>query len=177
MWGRGVAQAIRHVVDNIGGYHDYLMFEFSSPIIVDQVYLNYVYNGDSDMAIWIGTKTNPYTTHNTLSDSFLTGLGYQENNDTTLTTSRWANVNSSNRSGNVIVIAASVTDSHAGGYLQAEQADLRMPGRDTDSDANASAYSNANSHRHAGANPDTGANVHGWNLRLRRQHLDNRHDG
>ena len=112
MWVRGVAQAIEHVVDNIGGYHDYLMFEFTSPIIVDQAYLNYVYNGDSDMAIWIGTKTNPYTTHNTLSDALLTSLGYQENNDTTLTTSRWANVNSSNRSGNVIVIAASVTDTH-----------------------------------------------------------------
>ncbi len=90
--GLGVTDVVRngssnkHVVDNIGGYHDYVMFEFSSPVIVDQAYLDYVYNGDSDMAIWIGTKTNPYTTHNTLSDAFLTSLGYQENNDTTLTT-------------------------------------------------------------------------------------------
>ena len=95
-----------HVIDNIGGYHDYVLLEFSSPIIVDQVYLDYVYNGDSDMAIWIGTKP---AGHNTLSDAFLASLT-QENNDTTLTTSRWANVNAANRSGNVIVIAASVTD-------------------------------------------------------------------
>ena len=103
----GTGSNNRHVVDNIGGDHDYVELEFSSSIVVDQVYLDYVYNGDSDMAIWIGTKP---TGHNTLSDAFLTSIGPREDNDTTLTGSRWANVNATNRSGNVIVIAASVAD-------------------------------------------------------------------
>ena len=46
-----------HVVDNIGGYHDYVLLEFSTRSSWTQAYLDYVYNGDSDMAIWIGTTT------------------------------------------------------------------------------------------------------------------------
>jgi len=98
-----------HVVDNIGGYHDYVLFEFSSAVIPDQFYLDYVYNGDSDMALWIGTTTNPIVNHNTLSDAFLSGLGTREDNNTSLHTSRWADVNASNKSGNTVVLAASVT--------------------------------------------------------------------
>ena len=52
----------QHVVDNIGGNRDYVLFEFSSPIIVDQAYLDYIV-GDSDMSAWIGTRpTAPATT-------------------------------------------------------------------------------------------------------------------
>ena len=99
----------QHVVDNIGGYRDYVLFEFSAPIVVDQAFLDYVYNGDSDMSAWIGTKTNPIANHNTLSDAFLTSLGTREDNDTTLTTSRFADINAANKVGNVLVIAASVS--------------------------------------------------------------------
>ncbi len=126
--GEGNGSSNKHVIDNIGGYHDYVLLEFSNPVVIDQAYLDYVYNGDSDMAIWIGTKTNPYTTHNTLSDAFLTSLGYQENNDTTLTTSRWANVNAGNRSGNVIVIAASVTDTTPEDTFKLHKLMLGCPG-------------------------------------------------
>ena len=100
----------QHVVDNIGGNRDYVLFEFSSPIVVTQAFLDYVYNGDSDMSVWIGTKTNPYTSHNTLSDAFLASIAPREDNDTTLTTSRWAVFNAANRSGNVVVISASASD-------------------------------------------------------------------
>jgi hypothetical protein len=99
----------QHVVDSNGGNRDYVMFEFSSPINVDQFYLDYIV-GDSDMSLWIGTKTNPYTVHNTLSDSFLTSLGTREDNDTTSTSPRWADVNSANKIGNVIVLSASAAD-------------------------------------------------------------------
>jgi hypothetical protein len=100
----------QHVVDNIGGNRDYVMFEFSAPIVVTQAFLDYVYNGDSDMSVWIGTKTNPIANHNTLSDAFLTSLGTREDNDTDLSTSRWAVFNDSNKVGNVVVISASVGD-------------------------------------------------------------------
>jgi hypothetical protein len=100
----------QHVVDNIGGSRDYVLFEFSAPVVVDQAFLDYVYNGDSDMSAWIGTKTNPISNHNTLSDAFLTSLGTREDNDTTLTTSRFADINAANTAGNVLVIAASASD-------------------------------------------------------------------
>jgi hypothetical protein len=96
-----------HVVDNIGGNRDYVLFEFSSSIVVDQAFLDYVYNGDSDMSLWIGTKP---AGHNTLSDAFLASLGAREDNDTTLTTSRWADFNAANKTGNVVVISASASD-------------------------------------------------------------------
>ena len=64
----------RHTVGNLNGYRDYVLFEFSTPLIIDQVYLDFVVN-DSDMAAWYGTKTDPINNHNTLSDSFLSGLG------------------------------------------------------------------------------------------------------
>ena len=53
----GTGSNNRHVVDNIGGNRDYVLLEFNTSIVVDQVYLDYVYNGDSDMSAWIGTTT------------------------------------------------------------------------------------------------------------------------
>jgi hypothetical protein len=100
-----------HVVDNIGGYHDYVEFEFSNSIVVTQAFLDYIYAGHSNMSVWIGTKTNPITNHNTLSDAFLTSIGPREDNNTTSTAySRYASFNGTNRTGNVVVIAASASD-------------------------------------------------------------------
>ena len=39
----------QHVVDNIGDSDDYVLFEFSAPIVVDQVFLDYIYAGHSNM--------------------------------------------------------------------------------------------------------------------------------
>ena len=86
----------QHVVDNIGGNRDYVLFEFSTPVVVTQAFLDYVYNGDSDMSVWIGTKP---AGHNTLSDAFLASIGPREDNDTTLTSSRWAVFNAANKVG------------------------------------------------------------------------------
>jgi hypothetical protein len=108
--GEGDGSNNQHVVDNIGGYHDYVLFEFSAPIVVTQAFLDYIYAGHSDMSVWIGTKTNPISNHNTLSDAFLTSLGAREDNNTTSTAySRWAVFNGANQMGNVVVIAASTS--------------------------------------------------------------------
>ena len=61
---------------------------------------------DSDLRVWIGTKTDPFNNHQTLSDAFLTSLGFTEVNETTLTTTRLADLNAGGVSGNVIIIAA-----------------------------------------------------------------------
>src|SRR6185295_16745550 len=42
-----------HTVDNVGR-DNYLLFEFSQPIVVKQAFLGYV-TGDSDMSVRIGT--------------------------------------------------------------------------------------------------------------------------
>jgi len=99
------------VVDSLGDSGDYILFEFSTPIIPDQVFLNYIYSGRSDISVWIGNQPNPIANHNTLSDAFLASLDVQEDNNTTSTaSSRWADINAPRNSGNVLVIAASVSD-------------------------------------------------------------------
>ena len=106
----GTGSNDQHAVDSNGGNRDYVLFEFSSPIVVDQAYLDYVL-ADSDMSAWIGTKTNPIVNHNTLSDAFLTSLGTREDNDTAVNgAARWANINAANKVGNVLVISASASD-------------------------------------------------------------------
>ena len=101
----------QYVVDSLGDSGDYILFEFSTPIIPDQVFLNYIYSGRSDISVWIGNKPNPITNHNTLSDAFLASLDVQEENNTTSTaSSRWANINALQNSGNVVVIAPNPDD-------------------------------------------------------------------
>jgi uncharacterized repeat protein (TIGR01451 family) len=99
-----------HKVDNQGGRHDYVLFEFSSPVVMDRVFLDSI-GADSDISVWIGTKTDPFNNHITLSDAVLTSLGSREDNNTTSTgTSRTADINAGAASGNVLVIAASTSD-------------------------------------------------------------------
>ena len=65
-----------HTVDNVGR-DNYVLFEFSQSVIVDSAFLGYV-TCDSDMTVWIGTKTDPFNNHLTLSDSVLASLGFSE---------------------------------------------------------------------------------------------------
>ncbi|MBM3883512.1 MAG: DUF2341 domain-containing protein, partial [Verrucomicrobia bacterium] len=53
-----------HTVDNIGR-DNFVLFEFSQPIIVDRVYLGYVAT-DSDLTAWIGNFNDPFNNHLTL---------------------------------------------------------------------------------------------------------------
>ena len=98
-----------HTVDNIGR-DNYVLFEFSQNVVVDSAFLGYVV-GDSDLKIWIGTKTDPFNNHLTLSDAVLAGLGFTEVNETTLTTTRLADLNAGGLAGNVLVIAANTGES------------------------------------------------------------------
>ncbi len=93
-----------HTVDNTGG-DNYVLLEFSDTVVLDSAYLGYVVD-DSDLRLWIGTVNGAFNSHQTLSDAFLTSLGFTEVNETTLTTPRLADLNAGNIAGNVIVIAA-----------------------------------------------------------------------
>ena len=78
--------------------------------MVDQAFLDAI-GADSDLSVWIGTKTDPFNNHLTLSDAVLTSLGAREDNNTTSSaSSRWANINAGGVTGNVLVIAASAYD-------------------------------------------------------------------
>jgi protocatechuate 3,4-dioxygenase beta subunit len=107
--GEGDGSGDRHTVDNMGGRDNYVLFRFDQSVVLDKAYLGYVV-GDSDLSVWIGNINNAYNTNITLSDSVLAGLGFKEVNNTDLTDERWADLNAGNRSGNVIVIAASDVD-------------------------------------------------------------------
>ncbi|WP_291992060.1 SdrD B-like domain-containing protein [Candidatus Accumulibacter sp. ACC003] len=100
----------QHTVDNTGGRDNYVLFEFDQNVVVDSAYLGYVVN-DSDIQVWIGTRTNAYANHDALlSDADLAALGFTELNSTTLSSARLADFNNGNVSGNVLVIAADTTD-------------------------------------------------------------------
>jgi hypothetical protein len=101
-----------HKVDNVGSRLNYVLFEFSSPVVINRAFLDSV-GADSDMTAWIGTASNPFSNHLTLSDSLLSGFGPAEENLTGSGDSRWANINAANESGNVLVLAAWVNDDSA----------------------------------------------------------------
>jgi hypothetical protein len=72
-----------HTVDNMGGRDNYVLFEFDQNVVVDSAFLGYVVN-DSDMQVWIGTRSDAFNNHDTmLSDAELTALGFTEVNTTT----------------------------------------------------------------------------------------------
>ena len=117
----------RHKVDNIGGRDNYVVFEFSQPVVLDRAFLDAV-GADSDVSVWIGTKTDPYTNHQTLSDALLSGF-YMEDNSTAEITpgSRWADLNVTQRSGNIIIIAALTTDQSPEDAFKISKVELGCP--------------------------------------------------
>ncbi|SFK11589.1 Cna protein B-type domain-containing protein, partial [Nitrosomonas aestuarii] len=90
-----------HRVDN-GTQVDYLLFEFNKDVTVDKTFLEYVVN-DSDISIWIGDRNG--TDISTLSDSLLQSFT-KENNFTSSSNSRWADINDSGLTGDTLVISA-----------------------------------------------------------------------
>ena len=97
----------RHRVDNIDR-NNYILFEFSSPVVLSRAYLDAVL-GDSDVSVWYGTFTNPFTNHLTLSDALLSSMA-NEQNATTSSSARWAAFNGGQVEANVLIVAADVTD-------------------------------------------------------------------
>ena len=93
-----------HTIDNLTR-KDYMLFEFSRPVVVDQVYLGYV-TTDSDLRAYVGTFSDPYNNHLTLSDAVLASFGYNETNLTSSSSVRWADLNAGKVSGNAFIVAA-----------------------------------------------------------------------
>jgi uncharacterized repeat protein (TIGR01451 family) len=106
---------VTHTIDNVGRVN-YVVLQFSQNVVVDKAFLGYVY-GDSDLTAWIGSSS---TTLTSLSDTLLAGMA-RESNDTTSTGTRWADLNSGAREGNVLVIAASLSDSTPDDYFKLSQ--------------------------------------------------------
>ena len=99
-----------HRVEN-SGQLNFVLFEFSTQVMVDQAYLDSVV-GDSDVSVWIGTADNPFHNHLTLSDSLFGTMSYGDTNTTTSTTARWADFNPNGVMGNVLIVAANVMETN-----------------------------------------------------------------
>ncbi|MBL9137959.1 MAG: hypothetical protein JNK85_18985, partial [Verrucomicrobiales bacterium] len=100
----GDGSSSRHVVDNIDR-DNYVLFEFSKPVVLNRIYLGYVIT-DSDLQVWVGSFGDPYNNHLTLNDSVLGGFAYTETSLAGNGSTRWADVNSGEIIGNAMVIAA-----------------------------------------------------------------------
>ncbi|MFN6441497.1 MAG: SdrD B-like domain-containing protein [Nostoc sp. DedSLP01] len=114
-----------HRVDNVGGRDNYVLFQFSESVILDRAYLQYVIN-DSDISVWIGNFNNNNTI-TTLNDSILNGFGFNEVNETNLTSDRWADVNAGKYAGNTIIIAASAVDATPEDEFKIRYLDILKP--------------------------------------------------
>ncbi|MGK7941648.1 MAG: SdrD B-like domain-containing protein, partial [Crocosphaera sp.] len=96
-----------HRVDNV--YRDnYVLFEFSEEVVVDSTFLDSV-GDDSDITYWVGNKDNAFNDHNTLDDELLNSLEFSADNNGG-SSSRWADINNGEVNGNLLVIAASISD-------------------------------------------------------------------
>lgn len=124
--GEGTGGNGSHRVDNIGDRKNYVLLEFNTLVAVDKVFLDSV-EQDSDITVWIGTANDPYNNHLTLSDAVLSGFGPSEDNDTSETTARNADINSALEVGNVIVIAASTSDTTPDDQFKLHYLDVKCP--------------------------------------------------
>lgn len=99
-----------HKIDNIGDRVNYVMFEFSQPVVVTRAFLDYI-GADGDITVWLGNKAGAYENHQTLSDAFLASLGAPKSDSSNSTADRWASFNGGAVTANVLVIAADINDS------------------------------------------------------------------
>ncbi|MDA0674222.1 MAG: hypothetical protein O3C67_11025, partial [Cyanobacteria bacterium] len=90
-----------HRLDNSGN-QDYILFEFDQSVTVDRAFLDFV-DCDSDISIWIGDRNGDINSANSFAN-FLSGIT-QENNFVGHSSSRWADFNNGETSGNTLVIS------------------------------------------------------------------------
>ena len=115
-----------HRVDNVSE-KNYILFEFSEEVVVDRAFMNSVIN-DSDITYWVGTQDNAFNNHNVLSDNFLSNLAFTEDNYTNSSSSRWADINAGEVSGNVLVIAAATSDPTPEDRFKLDKLDVQTVG-------------------------------------------------
>ena len=123
-----------HTVDNTGR-DNYVLFEFSTSVVVDKAYLGYVLN-DSDIKVWIGTFNSPFSHHLKLSDSVLNNFGFTELNQTTLSSARWADLNEQGILGNTLIIAADTTDKTPEDNFKIQQLKVCVPDTEAEKPCN-----------------------------------------
>lgn len=116
-----------HRVDNVGGYDNYVLFEFSTPVVVTRAFLDSVVT-DSDVTVWLGTFANPYNSHLTLSDSLLGSFGLKQSNATDSAYARWAAFNGGAVVANALVIAADADDTSPEDNFKISKLDTCVPG-------------------------------------------------
>jgi protocatechuate 3,4-dioxygenase beta subunit len=115
-----------HAVDNVGGRDNFILLEFNKTVLLDKAFLGWV-SGDSDIQVWIGNFNNPYNSHLSLSDAVLTSMGFMEVNTTTLSSTRWADLNAGDYAGNTIVIAADTTDTSPEDFFKLQTLSICTP--------------------------------------------------
>ncbi len=115
-----------HTVDNVGQIN-YVLFEFSKPVVVSQAFLGYVVD-DSDLTVWLGEFADPFNNHMTLSDALLESFAYTEDNTTTSSSPRWASFNSGEVVANAVVIAAWPGDETPEDRFKIQKLDVCVPG-------------------------------------------------
>jgi hypothetical protein len=128
----GAGDNDQHTVDNLGR-DNFVLFEFSEPVVVTRAFLGYVVN-DSDMKVWIGNFTDPYNNHLVMNDATLAGFGYNEVNTTTSSDTRWASFNAGEVSGNALLIAALPDDPAPNDHFKIAKLDIcvTVPSEGTD---------------------------------------------
>ena len=115
-----------HKVDNIHR-DNYVLFEFSEEVVVDSAYLASV-GKDSDITYWIGTIDDSFNNPNTLSDDLLNNLEFTEHNNTHSSDNRLADINDGDVSGNILVIAASISDNTPDDRFKIKELDVATVG-------------------------------------------------
>ena len=110
-----------HRVDN-GTSNDYILFEFDRDVVVDRAFLSYI-SGDSDASFWIGDRNGDISM---LNSSILNSFTKENNNDNSYNSSRWADFNADELTGNTLVVAARTDHSHDAFKLK--KLDISLPG-------------------------------------------------
>ena len=111
-----------HKIDNVGTRKDYLLLEFSQPIVVPVAYLRSIFN-DSDMRVWFGNGGSVPV----LSDAVLSSFSSAANGGNASSSTRTASFGSAAVSANKLVIAAETVGTDLDDYFKLEAIDFTCP--------------------------------------------------
>ncbi len=111
-----------HKIDNVGNRKDYVLLEFSQPILVPTAYLSSI-STDSDMRVWFG-NSGPVSS---LSDAILSSFTQAANGGNAANSSRSADLSGSAVAGNKLVIAAETLGTDLDDYFKVEAIDFSCP--------------------------------------------------
>src|SRR5262245_37341133 len=102
--GEGNGNAGRDRLDNIGDRYNAILFEFSSVVVPDKMFLDDV-GLDSDMLVVIGSAADPYNHHLTVTGAMFGGAEINDGANA----ARLADINAGNVSGNWMLVIPRLT--------------------------------------------------------------------